>query len=136
GVFFISPNDKGGQLFNPPQKLVDLTSPIHPIQWTARFCLSHTGIHTLSFGIPRTSRFDLLDGIFPAPVPLLHPDTQIKYKLDQQKLLDPWANFDGYCLQNDPSGLNIPEILRFRMLWKCYDMKTFGQYRYNMFEEK
>jgi predicted aldo/keto reductase-like oxidoreductase len=39
-------------------------------------------------------------------------------------------------MENDPSGLNIPEILRFRMLWKCYDMKEFGLYRYNMFQEK
>jgi predicted aldo/keto reductase-like oxidoreductase len=39
-------------------------------------------------------------------------------------------------MENDPSGLNIPEILRFRTLWKCYDMLDFGLYRYNMFQEK
>jgi hypothetical protein len=38
-------------------------------------------------------------------------------------------------MENDPSGINIPEILRFRKLWKCYDMKNFGTYRYNMFKE-
>lgn len=136
GVFIISPNDKGGQLFNPSQKLTELTAPLHPIQWNARFCLSNPAIHTLSFGMPVTASPEVLDGIFPAP-PLLSPsDAQIKYKLDQQRLLDPYADFDGYCMQNDPSGLNIPEILRFRMMWKCYDMKDFGLYRYNMFEEK
>ena len=39
-------------------------------------------------------------------------------------------------MEKDPSGLNIPEILRFRTLWKCYDMLDFGLYRYNMFQEK
>jgi predicted aldo/keto reductase-like oxidoreductase len=37
-------------------------------------------------------------------------------------------------MANDPSGINIPEILRFRTLLKCYDMKEFGVYRYNMFK--
>jgi len=136
GVFIISPNDKGGQLFNPPQKLKDLTAPLHPMQWNARFCLGNPAVHTLSFGLPVTAGFEHLDGIFPSSSPLSPTDAKIKYTLDQQRLLDPYADFDGYCMQNDPSGLNIPEILRFRMLWKCYDMKNFGLYRYNMFEEK
>ena len=38
GVFIISPNDKGGQLFNAPPKLRDLTAPLTPIQWNARYC--------------------------------------------------------------------------------------------------
>lgn len=136
GVFIISPNDKGGQLFNPPEKLNKLMAPYHPIQWNARFCLSNPAVHTLTFGFPVTSKFDLLDGIFPAQIPLSQADAKIKYELDQQRLLDPYTDFEGYCMKNDPSGLNIPEILRFRMLWKCYDMKNFGLYRYNMFEEK
>ena len=61
---------------------------------------------------------------------------QIKHVLDEQKLSDPYSDFDAYVMGNDPSGLNIPEILRFRTLWKCYDMKDFGLYRYNMFQEK
>ncbi len=136
GVFIISPNDKGGQLFNPPQKLVDLTAPLQPLQWNARFCLSHSGIHTLTFGLPVTAKFEQIDGIFPSPSPLSVDDARIKLKLDEQRLSDPYADFDAYVLDGDPSGLNIPEILRFRMLWKCYDMKGFGQYRYNMFQEK
>lgn len=136
GVFIISPNDKGGQLFNPSQKLAELTAPLHPIQWNARFCLSNKAVHTLSFGLPVTGSIDLLDGIFPAPAPLSPGDAKIKDLLDQQRQLDRYSDFDAYCMKDDPSGLNIPEILRFRMLWKCYDMKDFGRYRYNMFEEK
>lgn len=136
GVFIISPNDKGGQLFNPPQKLSDLTAPYHPIQWNAKFCLSNPAVHTLTFGFPKTSRFDLLDGIMPTSVPLNKDELKIKLKMDEQVLLDPYASYEGYSFNNDPSGLNIPEILRFRRLWKCYDMKDFGVYRYNMFNEK
>jgi predicted aldo/keto reductase-like oxidoreductase len=136
GVFIISPNDKGGQLFKPSQKLMELTAPLHPIQWNARFCLSHSAIHTLTFGLPVTAQFDQIDGIFPAPAPFSAEDARIKQILDDQKKLDAYSDFDGYSMENDPSGLNIPEILRFRMLWKCYDMKDFGLYRYNMFQEK
>ena len=39
-------------------------------------------------------------------------------------------------MQHDPSGINIPEVLRFRKLMKCYDMKDFGLYRYNMLQSK
>jgi predicted aldo/keto reductase-like oxidoreductase len=136
GVFIISPNDKGGQLSKAPQKLMDLTAPLHPIQWNARFCLGHAAIHTLTFGLPVTAQFHHINGIFPAPAPLSPEDDQIRQLLDDQRLQVPYANFDAYCLENDPSGLNIPEILRFRILWKCYDMKEFGLYRYNMFQEK
>jgi len=135
GVFIISPNDKGGQLFNPPQKLRDLTAPLNPLQWNARFCLGHSAIHTLTMGLPVTTQFSDLDGIFPAPAPLSVQDAAIKELLDKQKLAVPFTDFDGFCMANDPSGINIPEILRFRTLLKCYDMEDFGVYRYNMMRE-
>jgi hypothetical protein len=135
GVFIISPNDKGGQLSKPPQKLTDLTSPLTPVQWNTRFCLSNPAIHTLSFGLPATVSFDQIDGIFPVSVPLSEQDALIKHKLDSQRLLDKYSDFDGYGMEKDPSGINIPEILRFRTMFKCYDMKGFGVYRYNMFSE-
>lgn len=136
GVFIISPNDKGGQLSKAPQNLHDLTAPLHPIHFNARFCLGHSAIHTLSFGLPVTAQFEHLDGIFPAPAPMSAEDQLIKQELDDQMLLDQYSSFDASIFENDPSGLNIPEILRFRTLWKCYDMKDFGLYRYNMFQEK
>ena len=115
---------------------MDLTAPLHPIQWNARFCLGHEAIHTLTFGLPVTAQFEHLNGIFPAPAPMSQEDEQIRLGLESQKSLDPYAEYEGYEMESDPSGLNIPEILRFRRLWKCYDMKDFGVYRYNMFQEK
>jgi hypothetical protein len=136
GVFIISPNDKGGQLYKAPRKLKELTAPLDPLQWNARYCLGHASIHTLTFGLPVTAQFDQLNGIFPASAPMSAEDQKIQHLLDSQRAQVPFADFDPYCMENDPSGINIPEILRFRILWKGYDMKEFGLYRYNMFQEK
>jgi len=135
GVFIISPNDKGGQLFNPPQKLKNLTHPLSPLQWNARYCLSNPNIHTLSFGLPVTAKFDDLNGIFPAKSPLSAQDQHILENLEAEKAKVAFANFDAYLMEHDPSNINIPEILRFRTLLKAFDMKDFGVYRYNMFKE-
>lgn len=135
GVFIISPNDKGGQLSKAPRKLMELTKPFTPIQWNAKYCLSNPDIHTLTFGLPETCSFDHLNGIFPLSTPLSLTESIIKGKLDSQLSLDPYSKFEGYEMENDPSNINIPEVLRFRRLWKCYDMKSFGIYRYNMFKE-
>jgi len=58
GIFIISPTDKGGHLYNPPQKLVDLCAPLRPIVFNDLFCLSHPQVHTLSVGAARPSDFD------------------------------------------------------------------------------
>lgn len=134
GVFIISPNDKGGQLFNAPKKVKDAVKPITPIQWNSRFCLQNKAIHTLSFGLTEASQFSEMKGIF--PVQWNEPEQNSKLKLDSYLAEDPYSDFDGYELTNDPSGINIPEILRLRKLWKCYDMSDFGRYRYKTFEDK
>jgi predicted aldo/keto reductase-like oxidoreductase len=133
GVFIISPNDKGGQLYKPSQRLRELTQPATPIQWNARFCLSHPQIHTLSFGMTAPAHFAEMRGIFPAATPLASEDAAIQARLDAQLDRDPHSRYTGLDLANDPSGINIPEVLRLRRLWKCYDMLDYGRYRYNMF---
>jgi len=131
GVFIISPNDKGGQLFKAPPLLRDLTTPYTPIQWNARFCLSSPAVHTLTFGITEEEHFREMEGIFPLTLPLPVKDREILNKLDAQYLKDAFSDYDGYQLQDDATGINIPEFLRLRKMWKCFDMKEFGQYRYN-----
>jgi predicted aldo/keto reductase-like oxidoreductase len=133
GVFIISPNDKGGNLFNPPRLLSDLTAPLTPIQFNARFCLSSPLVHTLSFGMNEPAHFDEMRGIFPVTIPLSERDQGIVQALDARLAVDRWAAYHGYELEGDPSGINIPEVLRFRRMLKCYDMLDFGVYRYNMF---
>ena len=58
GVFIISPTDKGGHLYNPPAKLVELCQPLSPIVFNDLFCLSYPEVHTLSLGAAQPSDFD------------------------------------------------------------------------------
>jgi hypothetical protein len=133
GVFIISPNDKGGQLFNPSALLRELTAPLTPIQFNARFCLRSPLVQTLSFGVHEPEHFAEMRGIFPVSIPLSPEDAAIQQRLDARILHDPLSAYEGYELDDDPSGINIQEVLRFRRLLKCYDMREFGRYRYNMF---
>lgn len=134
GVFIISPNDKGGQLFKAPIKVKKATSPSTPIQWNARFCLQNPAVHTLSFGMTEESHFDEMEGIFPVEIPWSESDKKSKEKLDSFVSDDPFAHYDGVELNDDPSGINIQEILRLRKLWKCYNMQDYGKYRYKLFK--
>jgi len=136
GVFIISPNDKGGRLFDAPPLLRELTAPLSPIQWNARFCLRLGAVHTLSFGMTEPEHFDEMQGVFPTGVPLSPEDLRTQLRLDARLAVDPLSAYEGYELTGDPSGINIPEVLRFRRMLRCYDMLAFGRYRYNMFEEK
>ncbi len=136
GVFIISPNDKGGQLFNAPQKVNKATHPLTPIQWNARFCLQNQAIHTLSFGITEPNHFDEMKGIFPLKIPWTKNEQKSKLQLDSFLLDDAFALYDGFDLLNDPSGINIPAVLRLRKLWKCYDLKEYARYRYNLLQSK
>ena len=58
GVFIISPNDKGGKLYSPSRKLVELCDPLTPMGFNDLFCLSHPEVHTLSLGVSCPSDFD------------------------------------------------------------------------------
>ena len=58
GVFIISPNDKGGKLYQPPQKLVELCAPLTPMQFNDLYCLARPQVHTLSCGVARPGDFD------------------------------------------------------------------------------
>jgi uncharacterized protein len=136
GVFIISPNDKGGQLFYAPPRLRDLTAPLTPIQWNARYCLRTPGVHTLSFGMTEPAHFDEMAPIADCDTLWGETEVGILAALDARRSADPYAWYDGYEIPENDSGLNIGEILRFRTMWKCFDMETWCRYRYNMFEGK
>ncbi len=58
GVFIISPNDKGGKLYEPPPKLVELCAPLTPMEFNDLYCLARQEVHTLSCGARRPGDFD------------------------------------------------------------------------------
>lgn len=137
GVFIISPNDKGGQLFRAPEKIKKITTPLTPIQWNARFCLRLPAVHTLSFGMTEKSHYDEAMGIFPLNEYYLDErDEKILQQLETLKRKNPFWHYQGYDLVDDRSGINLPEMIRFYSMWKYYGMTQFVTYRYNMLEQK
>ncbi|MGC6424925.1 MAG: aldo/keto reductase [Lentimonas sp.] len=134
GVFIISPNDKGGKLYQPSEKLSRLCAPLTPIQFNARWCLAHSQIQTLCFGMTEMNHFDEMLGTFPYERPLSRQDLEIAHRMNGAILDHPESSWDGFEMLGDPSGINIPEVLRMRRMWKCYDQTSFPKMRYNMFE--
>lgn len=69
GVFIISPADKGGQLFTPPDTLIKQCAPLSPLAVNYRFLLSNPQITTLSLGARTAADLDwpltTIDGFSP-----------------------------------------------------------------------
>lgn len=138
GVFIISPSNKGGMLYEPPQRLVDLCQPLSPIVFNNLFCLSHSEVHTLSLGAARPSDFDehlktleLLDQADEVLPPILH-------RLEQgaiERLGEDWYKTWHVGLPSvdeTPHRLNIPTILWLRNLAIAYDMVGYAKMRYGL----
>lgn len=138
GVFIISPSEKGGMLFKPPQKLVDLCAPLSPIVFNDLFCLSYPQVHTLSLGAAKPQDFDehlkTLDWLDRADE-ILPP---ILARLEQaaiDALGEAWFKTWDVGLpkpEETPGGLNIRTILWLRNLAIAYDMVEYGRMRYNL----
>lgn len=136
GVLIISPADKGGMLFTPPSRLVELCQPLSPLEVNYRFLLSDRRVTTLSLGAATAEELDL---------PLTVADHTQPLSRDEQTLLERLQTHQTTVLASDrcsqcyqclpcPETINIPEILRLRNLAVAYDMTAFGQYRYGMLE--
>ena len=134
GVFIISPNEKGGLLWKPSKKVEETCHPLTAIEFNGRFCLSHPEITTLSMGIHEPEHFAqnlsiLNEEDYTSPAML---DIQVKMDISLSKISS-LCTLCEECLPC-PEEINIPEVLRFRNLLEAYDMKDYGEFRYNMFE--
>ena len=134
GVFIISPNEKGGMLFKPSEKVKNLCTPITPIAFNGRFCLSHSEITTLSMGMHEPKHFSQNLTILNGGNYLNNGLSKDKNAMDTplEKITD-LCTLCNECLPC-PENINIPEVLRFRNLNEGYDMLDYGRFRYNMFE--
>jgi uncharacterized protein len=138
GVFIISPSDKGGKLYTPPQKLVDLCYPLTPMVFNDLFCLSHPQVHTLSIGASRPTELaehlktlallDRADEILP---PIIERLEQAAIAALGESWFRSWqVGLPPY--DQTPGNINIPAILWLRNLAIAYDMIDFCQTRYNL----
>lgn len=137
GVFIISPSDKGGMLYKPPQKLVDICAPLSPIVFNNLFCLSYSQVHTLSVGASCPQDFDehlktleVLNQPEILPLILARLEQEAKQSLGED-WMKTWhiglPKFD-----ETPGGVNIPVILWLRNLAIAYDMSDYARMRYNL----
>jgi uncharacterized protein len=136
GVFIISPADKGGKLYTPPEKLKKLCEPFTPLEFNYRFLLSDSRITTLSVGAANPEELEL-------PLQVADNISQLSEleKIAFQKLentsnetLNTEKCSQCYACLPCPENINIPEVLRLRNLSIAYDMNDYGKYRYAMFE--
>ena len=138
GVFIISPSDKGGRLYDPPQKLVELCAPLSPMLFNDLFCLSHLQVHTLSLGASKPREFDehlktldLLDQADEILSPILARLQQAAISTLGENWVKTWrVGLPSY--EKTPGNVNIPTILWLRNLALAYDMHEYAKKRYNM----
>jgi predicted aldo/keto reductase-like oxidoreductase len=138
GVFIISPNDKGGRLYDPPSRMVDLCQPLSPMQFNDLFCLARPQVHTLSCGAARPSDFDehiaALNHYAEAATisdPIRDRLTTALEAVHGKDWCERW--WEGVPLFGDlPGEINVLEILRLWTFAKGLDLVEWAKSRYNL----
>lgn len=138
GVFIISPSDKGGLLYNPPPKLVNLCAPLSPMVFNDLFCLSHSQVHTLSLGAAKPEDFDahlktleLLDDASEILPPILARLEEEAIATLGEDWVKTW-HVNLPTIAETPGEVNIPAILWLWNLAIAYDMLDYAKMRYNL----
>jgi uncharacterized protein len=138
GVFIISPNDKGGKLYEPPRKLVDLCAPLTPMQFNDLYCLARPQVHTLSCGVSRPSDFDehvrALEHYDRIPETIGPIEQRLRAEMERVLGADWCARwFEELPEYVDvPGEINVLEILRLWTYAKSLDLMAWGKMRYNL----
>ncbi|MEM9156146.1 MAG: aldo/keto reductase [Cyanobacteria bacterium P01_F01_bin.33] len=138
GVFIISPSDKGGRLYDPPPKLMELCRPLSPMAFNDLFCLSHPEVHTLSLGAAKPSNFDEHLSVLPLldKADAILPDILARLKNEAIATLgEDWVKTWRVGLpspEHTPGNINIPTILWLYNLARAFDMVEFARGRYNL----
>ena len=138
GVFIISPTDKGGKLYTPPEKMRALCAPLSPIQWNDLWCLARPEIHTLSVGAAKPEDFEehvaALAHIGTSDA--LVSEIEGKLRAEMVANLGPewcerWSeNLPNYV--DVPGEVNVQEILRLYTYARGLDLVDWGRMRYNL----
>ncbi|MDX1953625.1 MAG: aldo/keto reductase [Verrucomicrobiota bacterium] len=138
GIFIISPTDKGGKLYSPPQKMIELCHPLSPIAFNDLYCLARPEIHTLSLGAARPADFDehvaALEHYDRAAEVVAPIEAKLQMELERVLGRD-WCNHwhEGLPQYFEvPGQINIVEILRLWTYAKSLDLVEWGKMRYNL----
>jgi hypothetical protein len=138
GVFIISPNDKGGKLYEPPKKLTGLCAPLSPMQFNDLYCLARPQVHTLSCGADKPGDFDehvaALKFYDKIPETIAPIEKRLREEMERVLGAD-WCEqwFKGLPNYVDvPGQVNISEIARLWTYAKSLDLVAWGKMRYNL----
>ena len=138
GVFIISPSNKGGLLYQPSERLVDLCAPLSPMVFNDLFCLSHPQVHTLSIGAAKSTDFDehlktleLLDNAAEILPPIISRLESEAINILGEDWVKTWEiNLPTW--EETPGEVNMQVILWLLNLALAYDMIDYGIMRYNL----
>ena len=138
GVFIISPNDKGGQLYRPLPKLRALCAPLTPMQFNDLYCLARPEVHTLSLGAARPSDFDehlqaleFYDRAAEIAAPIERKLREEMERVHGSEWCRRWfTRLPEYY--EVPGQVNLLEILRIWTYAKPFDLVDWAKFRYNM----
>lgn len=138
GVFIISPNDKGGKLYEPPAKLVELCAPLSPMEFNDLYCLARPEVHTLSIGAARPSDFDMhikaLQHYDRAAEVVAPIEARLRAEM-KSTLGEEWcANWFKGIPNHDtiPNQINVMEIMRLWTYAKSIGIVEWAKMRYNL----
>jgi len=131
GVFIISPNDKGGMLYQPPVRLVELCRPLSPIVFNDLHCLARPEVHTLSCGAARPTDFDEHIRALEYPEDAFVP-VERRLHAEVERVLP--ANWREGLPEYDvaPGHVNVVEIVRLWLYAKALGLVEWGKMRYNL----
>ena len=138
GVFIISPNDKGGKLQEPGEKIKALSAPLTPMQFNDLYCLARPEVHTLSCGVAKPSDFDehVAALEFYDQIPQTIAPIEKRWRAEMEKVLGAdWCARWPEGLPNYvevPGHINISEILRLWTYGKPLGLTEWGKMRYNL----
>lgn len=138
GVFIISPNDKGGKLYEPSEKLKRLCAPLTPMQFNDLYCLSRPQVHTLSLGAARPSDFDEhVEGLrwyadaAAVTAPIAERLRAELVRVHGRDWVERWH--EGIPEWTEiPGEINVHEILRLWTWATALDMEGWAKMRYNL----
>ncbi len=139
GVFIISPNDKGGMLYHPTEKMARLCDPLTPMQWNDLYCLARPEVHTLSIGVAKPSDFDehvaAVTQHWNERIPVAGKiEARISESLENDlgaEWMHRWHEGLPHYTET-PGNINVKEILRLWTFFKGLDLIEFARMRYNL----
>ena len=134
GVLAISPADKGGRLYAPPEQLRADCDPFEPLELAYRFLLD-AGLSSLTLGAAQASDLALAQRLMAEDDIALDPSQrqalERAWQAGQNRLAETACQQCRACLPC-PNEVPISELLRLRNLDLGHGLSAFAQERYNL----